>query len=82
MVRLIEDVQGLFGLGQDHAAEGVFVARHGQVGKHQVLVRHHDIGVVRVVVAVDLGQLRQRRLRLGAAAGDKADSVISLGAGH
>jgi hypothetical protein len=44
--------------------------------------RHHDIGIVRIVIAVEPGQLRQRRLRLGACARNEGDPVISLGAGH
>ena len=44
--------------------------------------RHHDIGVGGIAIAVELGQLRQRLLGLGAGARDKGDPVISLGRGH
>ena len=41
--------------------------------------RHHDVGIGRIVIAVDFGQLRQRLLGFGAGARDKGDPVISLG---
>src|SRR5215207_9852874 len=44
--------------------------------------RHHDVGVVGIMIAVELGQLRQRSLRLGACARDKGNPVVSLGGGH
>ncbi len=52
--------------------------------QHQAVAaeRHHDVGVCGIVIAVQLRQLRQRRLRLRAWARDEGDPVISLGAGH
>jgi hypothetical protein len=44
--------------------------------------RHHDVGIIGIVIAVELGQLRQRGLRLDACARDKGDPVVSLGGGH
>ena len=52
--------------------------------QHQAVAaeRHHDIGIGGIVIAVELDQLRQRLLGLGACARDEGDPVISLGAGH
>ena len=44
--------------------------------------RHHDVGAGRIVIAVQLCQLRQRLLGLRACARDEGDPVISLGRGH
>src|SRR3954451_7609021 len=44
--------------------------------------RHHDVGLVGILIAVELDELRQRGLRLGACARDKGDPVVSLGGGH
>ena len=52
--------------------------------QHQAVAaeRHHDVGVVRIVIAVSPRQLRQRLLGFRAWARDEGDAVVSLGAGH
>ncbi len=44
--------------------------------------RHHDIGIIGFMIAVELDELRQRLLGLRDSARDKRDPVVSLGAGH
>ena len=44
--------------------------------------RHHDVGTVGVMAAVELDELLQRRLRLGAGARDEGDFLVSLGHGY
>ena len=44
--------------------------------------RDHDVGIVRLAIAVEIDQLGQRLLGLRAGARDKGDAIISLGAGH
>ena len=44
--------------------------------------RHHDVGAFGIVIAVELGELGERLLGLGAGARDEGDPVISLGSGH
>ena len=52
--------------------------------QHQAVAaeRHHDVGVVGIVIAVELDELRQRGLRLRRLARDEGDPVVSLGGGH
>ena len=47
-----------------------------------VLERIDDIGVCRIMVAIERGQLGESCLRLGARACDEGDLLISLGGGH
>ena len=44
--------------------------------------RHHDVSAGRIAIAVELCELGQRLLGLGACARDEGDPVISLGRGH
>ncbi len=46
VMAFVEDVQGLVRSRQDHATPAFVLARHGEVGQHQVLVRHDDFRIV------------------------------------
>jgi hypothetical protein len=52
--------------------------------QHQAVAaeRNHDVGIVRIVIAVTPCQLRQRVLGFRARARDKGDAVVLLGRGH
>jgi hypothetical protein len=52
--------------------------------QHQAVAaeRYHDVGVIRIVIAVHLHQLRQRLLGFRTRARDEGDAVVSLGRGH
>jgi hypothetical protein len=52
--------------------------------QHQSIAakRHHDIGLVGIVISVQPGQQRQRLLGLRPWARDEGDPVVSLGRGH
>ena len=49
--------------------------------QHQAVAakRHHDVGVVGIVIAVETDELRQRGLRLCASARNEGDLFVSLG---
>ena len=52
--------------------------------QHQAVApkRDHHLGEIRIGIAIEGGELRQRGLGLGTRARDEGDPLISLGRGH